>query len=162
MAHDVVSKVQVVVFRGYQRCHCFPLMIFLSTIFREFELPDTIRLWDALFSDAKRFSFMYDCCVAMVVYVRMVFTCMPVLTSVSLSHVSDFNVVASSPWSLQRPCNSCRTIRLWTCWICCSSRNVSVTRIHSSLNRLAVKIAPRGQHQRPIKRWMAKVEAFDL
>jgi hypothetical protein len=34
-------------------------------LLREFELPDTIRLWDALLADTKRFTLMYDCCVAM-------------------------------------------------------------------------------------------------
>mmetsp|Transcript_4725 Transcript_4725/g.8029 ORF Transcript_4725/g.8029 Transcript_4725/m.8029 type:complete len:850 (-) Transcript_4725:1298-3847(-) len=32
---------------------------------RELPLPDTVRLWDSLFADDKRFSFLIDCCCAM-------------------------------------------------------------------------------------------------
>jgi hypothetical protein len=42
---------------------CAPVC-FLAVL-REFELPETLQLWDALFSDPKRFSLLYDCCVAM-------------------------------------------------------------------------------------------------
>ena len=33
---------------------------------REFELPGTLRVWDTLFADPRRFSFLFFCCVAMV------------------------------------------------------------------------------------------------
>jgi TBC1 domain family member 13 len=37
---------------------------------QEFELPDVLRLWDTLFSDAKRFQFLLFFCCAMLVAVR--------------------------------------------------------------------------------------------
>ncbi len=35
---------------------------------QEFELPDVLRLWDSLFADSQRFSFLNYCCCAMLVY----------------------------------------------------------------------------------------------
>jgi len=37
---------------------------------QEFDLPDVLRLWDALFADAERFNLLYYCCMAMLQYVR--------------------------------------------------------------------------------------------
>jgi|EP00505_MAST-04D_sp_SCG-Rhode-Island_P003434 hypothetical protein len=37
---------------------------------REFDLPDTVRLWDSLFADEDRFSFLIDICCAMVIRAR--------------------------------------------------------------------------------------------
>eukprot|EP01102_Stenamoeba_stenopodia_P013076 TRINITY_DN4189_c0_g1_i1.p1 TRINITY_DN4189_c0_g1~~TRINITY_DN4189_c0_g1_i1.p1 ORF type:complete len:403 (-),score=92.66 TRINITY_DN4189_c0_g1_i1:69-1277(-) len=37
---------------------------------QEFELPDTLRLWDSLFSDPKRFDFLFYVCCAMMINVR--------------------------------------------------------------------------------------------
>lgn len=37
---------------------------------QEFELPDTIRLWDTLFADEERFHFLTFCCVALLVRIR--------------------------------------------------------------------------------------------
>jgi TBC1 domain family member 13 len=35
---------------------------------QEFDLPDVLRLWDALFADEERFSLLYYCCIAMLRY----------------------------------------------------------------------------------------------
>lgn len=37
---------------------------------QEFDLPDVMRLWDSLFSDPRRFDFLYYCCCAMLWHVR--------------------------------------------------------------------------------------------
>eukprot|EP01116_Phalansterium_solitarium_P016473 TRINITY_DN3837_c0_g1_i1.p2 TRINITY_DN3837_c0_g1~~TRINITY_DN3837_c0_g1_i1.p2 ORF type:complete len:336 (-),score=114.08 TRINITY_DN3837_c0_g1_i1:114-1121(-) len=37
---------------------------------QEFELPDVLRVWDALFADARRFDFLYDVCCAMLSLLR--------------------------------------------------------------------------------------------
>jgi len=36
---------------------------------QEFSLPEVLRIWDSLFSDSQRFSFLIDICCAMIVYV---------------------------------------------------------------------------------------------
>lgn len=36
---------------------------------QEFSLPEVLRIWDSLFSDTRRFSFLIDICCAMIVYV---------------------------------------------------------------------------------------------
>jgi len=37
---------------------------------QEFPLPDVILIWDSLFSDANRFSFLFDVCCAMLIWLR--------------------------------------------------------------------------------------------
>lgn len=37
---------------------------------REFTLPDLIRIWDSLFADKRRFSFLLHICCAMILLVR--------------------------------------------------------------------------------------------
>lgn len=36
---------------------------------QEFDLPEVLRLWDALFSDPQRFDFLNFCCVSMLQFV---------------------------------------------------------------------------------------------
>lgn len=45
---------------------CRWLTLLLS---QEFDLPDVIRVWDSLFADADRFSYLIQVCTAMMVYV---------------------------------------------------------------------------------------------
>lgn len=55
----------------------FTVWILSTYIFRwltlllsqEFSLPEVLRIWDSLFSDSRRFSFLIDICCAMIVYV---------------------------------------------------------------------------------------------
>lgn len=44
-------------------------------LFREFILPDTIRLWDSLLADPDRFDFLLYLCTAMLMYVLIVSVC---------------------------------------------------------------------------------------
>lgn len=37
---------------------------------QEFSLPEVLRIWDSLFSDSQRFSFLIDICCAMIVLIR--------------------------------------------------------------------------------------------
>ncbi|GBG34854.1 TBC1 domain family member 13 [Hondaea fermentalgiana] len=49
----------------------FALRWITTLLSRELPLPDTVRLWDSLFADAKRFDFLLDCCCAMIYLQRV-------------------------------------------------------------------------------------------
>lgn len=51
--------------------HTFYGFRWLTTLLaREFELPETLRLWDSFFADEGRFSFMLHCCATMIILQR--------------------------------------------------------------------------------------------
>jgi len=50
--------------------HFFALRWVTTLLSRELMLPDTVRLWDSVFSDPTRFDFLLSACVAMIVLQR--------------------------------------------------------------------------------------------
>jgi hypothetical protein len=51
-------------------CELYSLRWVSTLLSREFELPDTVLLWDYLFADESRFSFLDEICIAMLKHVR--------------------------------------------------------------------------------------------
>jgi hypothetical protein len=56
-------------------CELYSLRWVSTLLSREFELPDTLLLWDYLFADESRFSFLDEICIAMLQHVREPLLC---------------------------------------------------------------------------------------
>mmetsp|Transcript_26401 Transcript_26401/g.63686 ORF Transcript_26401/g.63686 Transcript_26401/m.63686 type:complete len:659 (-) Transcript_26401:162-2138(-) len=72
--NDLLAKVDKKLYQHLRKLNIDPrfyafrwLTLLLS---QEFELPDTLRLWDSLFADEKRFEYLTYCCCSMLIIYR--------------------------------------------------------------------------------------------